>query len=483
VNPAPEIRGPHAFGSATATFVVVSSMVGGGVLTTSGLTVAEVESNALMLVLWAVGGGIALCGALTLAELSAALPKSGGEYVILAEAYGPLAAFLAGWVSLLLGFAAPIAATAWAAAGYLLSLLALPPGPVTRVVATAAIVALAAVHATGRGRAAWMQGAVTAATILLMGLFVAAGLAVGWGHRAQLADFPRPGRPVALNAMFSLVYIAYAYTGWNGAAYLAGEVADPRRLPRAILMGTALVVGLYLGLNLVYALALPAEEVVALRRRGGDDAVIPIAELAAARLLGPTWAGRVAVASGLVLLASLSALELTGPRIAFAMARAGQLPAVAGRLSGPGRTPAVATALLAAGSLVLLWTGRFEQLIVLSGVGLSLFSLLTIAAVFVLRRSRPDLPRPFLTPLYPALPAAYLAATAALIGAAFLHTPETSILALLTILAGVPVYALGPGRRGRLDAAAGTLDTGENPPDLAPPDPPHEPDPWPQGPE
>jgi APA family basic amino acid/polyamine antiporter len=430
-------------------------MVGSGVLTTSGFTVLEVGSNALMVALWVAGGAVALCGALTLAELSASVPRAGGEYAILAEAYGPLPAFLAGWVSLLVGFAAPIAATASAAASYLLSPSGPWPDSVGRAVASLAIVAFAVVHATGRAGAARTQGAITTATVATLALFVVAGLAAGRGRVANLLDLPTPRPGLAVDLLFSLVYVAYAYTGWNGASYLAAEVTDVRSLPRAIVIGTALVVGLYAGLNAVYALALPAEEVRALAEAEGKSAVEPIALVAAGRLFGPRAAAGMSAGFGVMLLASLSALVLTGPRIAYAMARAGQLPAIVGRLSGRGRTPAVATAMLAAGALALLWTGSFERLVVFSGVGLALFSLLTIGAVFVLRR-RPDLPRPFRTPGYPLVPMIYLAATLALVAAAFRKDPVTSGLALAGILAGVPLYAVCVGAgRGRKGTGAG----------------------------
>lgn len=430
-------------------FVVVSSMVGGGVLTTSGFTVGETQSNALMLALWAFGGLVALCGALTLGELSAALPRAGGEYAILAEAYGPRAAFLSGWVSLVPGFAAPIAATGSAAADYLLTPLELPDPLVSKGVASALILGFAAIHATGRDRAARVQTAITLAIIIMLIVFVAAGLIAGWPHRINLVDWPGLDQVSPGTSVFPLIYVAYSYTGWNAAAHLGGEVDDPKRLPVAIVAGTTLVVVLYLGMNTVYALALPAREVVALQQAGGPRAVERIAELAAGRLFPPGWSARLSVGGGLVLLGSLSAMLLTGPRVIYAMALAGQFPSAAARLSGKGRTPALATAWLAAIALSLLWIGGFEPLVVFSGVGLALFSMLTVGSVYVLRRTRPDLPRPFRTPFYPTVPAIYLMATSALVAAAFARRPMESGLALASILIGLPIYALGPGRSTR----------------------------------
>ncbi|WP_231749484.1 APC family permease [Tautonia plasticadhaerens] len=445
---------PASFGLATSTFVVVASMVGTGVLTTSGFTVFFVGSNAWMLALWVVGAVIAACGALTLAELAAAIPRSGGDYVFLYEAYGPLAAFLSGWVSFLIGFGAPIAASAFAAGEYLLRPFDLdgPTGLLARRgLATALILLFGHIHGRSRSGSVNVQGVSTVLKFGLLAALAVAGLAAGWGRWENLADAPPVDsidRPLLLAALSSLVYVYYAYTGWNGAAYLAGEVADPRRtMPRAIFVGTGLVVVLYLAMNTFYALALTPGDlrgVVARAEEAGDpdplNALTPIAEIASARLFGARVASGLSIVIGLTLLASLSAFILTGPRVAYAMAGAGQFPAIAGRLSGPSRTPTAATAMQIAWSLVLLWTGSFEGIVVYAGVGLALFSMLTISAVYALRIRRPDLPRPFRTPGYPVVPAVYLASTLALTVATCLERRGAALASLASIALGVPFY-------------------------------------------
>lgn len=439
---------PADFGLWTATFVIVASMVGVGVLTTSGFTVFFVGSNQLMLVLWIVGGVVAVCGALTQAELSAALPRSGGDYVFLHEAYGPLAAFLSGWVSFLIGFAGPIAVLGDASATYLLAPFGLKGAGAllaTRGLATLAILALTLVHVTGARWSARAQVWSTSFKLAVLVLFVVAGLVAGFSHRGHLADRPPIDLKIAEQMLFSLVYIFYAYTGWNAASYLAGEVANPQRLlPRAILLGTGLVVLLYLGLNVVYAFALSAEDVRALVNNPADpgnlNAVKPIAMIAAGRLFGTPVSGPFAVAIGLILVSSLSAYLLTGPRVVQAMALAGQFPAFAGRLTPRARTPAVATVLQAGWALVLLWTGSFESIVVYASVGLAIFSVLAISSVFVLRVRRPDLPRPFRTPGYPFVPAVFVVVNVALTIAVAIQRPKESGLSIAVILAGVPFY-------------------------------------------
>jgi APA family basic amino acid/polyamine antiporter len=435
---------PRGYGVPVAAYVVIASMVGVGVLTTSGFTVAAVGSNQLMLLLWLFGGMVALCGALTVAELAASLPESGGDYIYLYQAYGPLAAFLSGWCSFLIGFGAPIAASAFASATYLLAPLGLHE-PTSRLahqaLASVAILAFAVVHTSGLRLSSRAHSTLTLAKLGVLVSFLIAGLAAGWHNTPNLIDRPPLDRHVLSAMLFSLVYISYGYTGWNAATYLAGEVRDPGRgLPRAILIGTIVVILLYIGLNTVYALALPSAEIRAIAGNDGFDAVAPIAELSARRLFSSSVSAPLSIAFGLTLLASLSAYVLTGPRVAFAMARAGHFPAIAGRLSARNQTPTIATFLQVAWSVALVWSGGFETIVIYASVGLALFSMLSVSSIYMLRWKKPNLPRPFRTPGYPFTPAVFLLVTAALTVAAFAERPRVSSYSLLTILAGIPVH-------------------------------------------
>ncbi len=445
--PAESARVPQAYGPFLAAYLVISSMVGVGVLTTSGFTVASVGSNQLMIALWLVGGLVALCGALTVAELAAAIPQSGGDYIYLDAAYGPLVAFLSGWTSFLIGFSAPIAASAFASATYLVAPFNLA-GPTARLaqlsIATVAILVFGLIHVSGPRHTTRAHSAVTLIKLLVLVGFLVAGLtAAGWGARANLFDRPPIDLKVVSAMFFSMVYISYGYTGWNAASYMAGEVRDPGRvLPRAILIGTAVVILLYLGLNTVFALALPSADVRAIAEAQGFNAVAPIAELAAKRLFGPAISSPLSVAIGLTLLASLSAYVLTGPRVTYVMARAGHFPAIAGRLSPRTQAPTIATALQCGWALVILWSGSFESIVIYASVGLAMFSMLTVSSIYLIRRNRPDLIRPFRTPGYPFTPAVFLLVTGGLTLAAFSERPMISVYSLLSILAGIPVYYL-----------------------------------------
>ena len=438
---------PAEYGLPMATFVIVASMVGSGVLTTSGFTMLEVGSNAWMLLLWTLGGLTAICGALTLAELSAALPKTGGDYVYLHEAYGPLPAFLSGWVSFVIGFAAPAAATASGSASYLLAPWRSPGSGrsiLEPILATVLILGFAVIHVLSRRQSSNVQGWITAIKLVVLGGFAIVGLIAGWPHLDNLADLhPAAGPPDPFKMLSSLVYISYAYVGWNAASYLAGEIRDSQRLlPRAILIGTGGVMVLYLAVNAVYAMALTPADIRAIIADAGGDAraVTAIAELAANRLFGKGWSEVLSVAAGLMLLSSLSAYLLIGPRVIYAMATAGQFPAIAARLTPRARTPAIATAFQVAVALVLPWIGSVQEIILYAGVGLSIFSMLSMSSIYVLRRTRPDLPRPFRTPGYPVTPAIFLVLTGMMTLAAFGQHPTVSIYSLLSILAGVPIY-------------------------------------------
>ena len=190
--------------------------------------------------------------------------------------------------------------------------------------------------------------------------------------------------------------------------------------------------------------------------RQGLDAVAPIAEIAARRLFGASWSNPLSVAIGLMLLSTLSAYLLTGPRVLYAMAQAGQFPAIAARLRPRVGTPAVATLFQVVMTLILLWTGSFESIVLYASVGLSIFSMLAMSSIFVLRRKRPDLPRPFRTPGYPVTPAVYLILTSMLTIAAFWQRPVVSAAALGSILLGIPFYYFwrrgGPSRARRQPA-------------------------------
>ena len=439
---------PRGFGLATNTCVVVASMVGVGILTTSGYILMDTGSATLMLALWLIGGLLALCGALTVAELAAAMPEAGGEYVYMRESFGRAGAFLYGWVSFLIGFSAPTAIVAHGAVRYTLEPW-LGSGDtsdvfLTRILAAALLVAFTALHLAGQSASAKTQNVTTLLKILVLVFLALAGLGFGRGDVQHLAvDLPETGIPWSAMGV-GLVYVMFSYSGWNAATYLAGETRDPQRmLPRALLLGCGMVVALYLLLNLAYAYAIPVGEIETM----AETEVEAVAALAAQRLFGPWIAAPLSVGIGLGLLASLSAFLLTGPRVYYAMARDGLFPAAAARIHPRTQAPVAAILAQAACALALLFTGTFRDILTYTGVGLSLSAMFVVGSVFVLRIRRPAMVRPFKTPLYPLTPLLFLICTAGMIVFAFIQQPEWSTASIISILAGIPFYYAWRKRR------------------------------------
>jgi APA family basic amino acid/polyamine antiporter len=456
--------GGRRYGYWTGHFVVVSSMIGAGILTTSGFTLHDTGNPAAMLALWVVGGVLALCGAVTVAELATTLPRSGGDYVFVREAYGHGAAIVSGWATYVIGFAAPTAVVSHLAVAYLTSPF-IPqlaesagrsPDDVRHLVvpigATLFVLGVAAIHALGARQSSWFQ---ITATVVKASILV--GIALGgilfgrgdWNHMA--AGHTPAGKEWAALAI-GLIYVMYTYSGWNGAIYIAGEIRNPTRLlPLCLIGGTATVIALYLLVNLAYVFAL---DPAAMTEAKFED-FSQIARIAVEALFGKEASNVVAVALGLSLVASFSAYTLVGPRVAYAMARDGAFPGYAARLHPVRQTPVWATLTQVAIAVALIWSGTFEELLNYTSVGLAAVTGLTVAAIFPIRR-RADLPHPYRMPLYPLPPVLFLLLIAWTIGYTLfselfkdgqLQRPGPAAYSLLTLLVGIPLAYLIPTRK------------------------------------
>jgi APA family basic amino acid/polyamine antiporter len=433
--PKEELR--RGYGLSTATYVVIASMVGAGILVSPGYMMALLNNYTAIFGLWILGGLLALCGALCVAELAAALPRAGGEYVYLREAYGPMPAFLSGWTSFFLGFSAPLAVVSYISALYLLTpfgLVANEAGHLVQVTAAAIIVVITVPNLIGHRQSACTQNLTT---ILKLGLFIALvvlAFLFGTGKWANIAQGQSIRQVELGTAATQLFYVMFAYSGWNAAGYVAGEVKNPGTvLPRSLLLGTALVIVLYLALNLVFAYAVPIKDV-------GFTNAEQVPRLAVENLFGTRAASIFSVAVGLAFLATVSAFIITGARICYAMAGDGLFPSVAGRISTRGQVPVYAMIAQSVCAIVILFVTDFQNLYKYASVGLSLFAMLFIAAVYVLRWRRPDLERPFRVPGYPLVPAIYLAVILFMTVFAFIQWTKPSAYSLASILAGIPVY-------------------------------------------
>lgn len=453
-EPADQPPESRPFGYWAGHFVVVGSMVGAGILTTSGLILRDTGNPAVLLALWAVGGLLAICGAMTVAELATKLPRSGGDYVFVREAFGRGAGFVSGWATFTLGFAAPTAVIAILSLKYLTApyseLLSghLPPWVVSNIVpigASLLILVIGLTHTRGHSHSSWLQITATAVTAGVLLVTAIGGLVFGKGDWSHLEAGAWPTAAQWPAVAIGLVYVGYAYAGWNGAAYLAGEIRDPHRnLPRCLIGGAATVMVLYVIVNVAYVYALDPRSMPGRSKEEAEE----IAKLAAQALFGDTAARVVAATLGLCLVAAVSAYLLTGPRVAYAMARDGMFPAFAARLHPTRRTPAAAgiTQTLAAAALV--WAGSFRELLDYASVGLAVLTGLTVASVFALRR-RADLPQPYRLPFYPWPPLLFLVLTAWTVGY-FVHkeivvderVPGPALLSLGTLLIGIPLSRL-----------------------------------------
>ncbi|MEM7098194.1 MAG: amino acid permease [Pseudomonadota bacterium] len=379
------------FSRSTATSIVIANMIGTGVFTSLGFQLVDIDSAFVILLLWALGGLLAFCGALCYAELGAALPRSGGEYNFLGRIYHPAAGFISGWISSTIGFAAPTALAAITAATYLNTVVESAP---VKLVAVVLVVVVTAVHLGSRRQGGGFQFLMTAVKVFLIiafvlaaWIFVEAPQALHWGPQASdLGLMGTGGFAVAL------IYVNYAYTGWNAATYLAGEVETPQRnLPFILMVGTLLVAGLYLLLHVMFLTVAPMDAM-----RGQLEIGYVVARYA----FGELGSQGVAVMLSVLLVSTVSAMVLAGPRALQVIGQDFKVLSVLGRENRHG-IPHVAILTQAAFTIILIVTSSFEAILVFASFTLALNTLLTILGVGVLRRKQPDVPRPFEVPWYP----------------------------------------------------------------------------------
>lgn len=432
-------------GPASAVALVVASMIGSGIFTTSGLLLEQLGTPLRVLAVWLAGGVVALCGALCYGALGRRFPESGGEYHLLRETVHPLAGFLAGWVSLLAGFTGPAAA---AAIGLGLYLAPWFGGADWRLVASAAILLVVLLHAFRTGAGAVAQNLVVAVKVLLLAAFAAYGAVriLGGGAAAAPAAAAAPPPELDWGAVaVALVWVSFGYSGWNAAVYLAGELREPDRyLRRSLLLGAGLVTALYLALNAVFLAAAPAAELAGTYEVGA---------VAAEALGGPALAQAVRGLVALALFTSLSSLVMLGPRVYARMAEDGLFPRL---FRYRGRAPAAAVALQGGLALGAVWFSELGTLLGYLGFTLGLSAAATVLGL--VRRRRREGATALPVPGWPLVPALYLVVTLGASAYMAWREPLPSLLGLGTIALGLPLWwrlrrhataAAGPAARGR----------------------------------
>ena len=434
-------------GLISAIAVVVANMVGTGIFTTSGFILQEVGSSAALLLGWLVGGAFALCGALCYGELGARYPQAGGEYIYLREAFGKPVAFLSGWISLIVGFSAPIAASAIAFATYLLRALGISTD-MNRVVdvcgvplitwsptvmlALAVVMLISVVHAHSLRVGSGVQNLLTLFKIVLIAGFIGAGLFSSGGSFDHFTGSLSVGVFTDANFAVALIFISFAYSGWNAAAYLGGEIRQPsRNIPLAMLVGSLIVTALYMLLNLVYVYALPPEDM-----RG----VMEVAAAAGAQLFGHGIGRWLNGAIAMGLLSVLSAMILAGPRVYYAMSRDGIFFPLFARVSDGGHTPAPAIGLQAAIAIVMIVSASYDKLLIYIGFTLSLFAMLTVIGLIRLRCTTPDDVPAYRTWGYPLTPLIFVFGNLWIIYFSIKNRPAPVVWGLFTIATGLGMY-------------------------------------------
>ena len=418
----------------TITAVIVANMVGTGVFTSLGFQLLDIRSGFALLMLWAVGGVVALCGAMTYAELGAALPRNGGEYSLLRSIYHPAAGFVSGWISSTVGFAGPTALAAMTFAAYATSTLPSGSNPfLEKGLAVTLLLILTLIHATNHRTSGGTQEVFTALKITVIIIFII-GVKIFTDTPQPLTFLPAEGDGALLTSgtfAVALIYVSFAYTGWNAATYLSSEVENPRRnLPLVLITGTSIVTILYLGLNFSFLYAAPMDAM---------EGQVEVGAIAAQAAFGEAVGGTFGIVLALLLISTVSAMTMAGPRVIQVIGE--DFPAVRflSRTNKNG-IPTTAIYIQAAIAMVFILSTTVESIMVFAGFTMALNSFATVFGIFVLRRQQPDLERPYRTFLYPLPPLIYLVLTAWTLGFTLINRPVEGLFSIAIILMGLVIY-------------------------------------------
>ena len=424
------------YGFLAAVSVIIANMIGTGVFTSLGFQLQDLRAGFPILLLWGLGGVAAFAGALSYAELGAALPRSGGEYSLLREIYHPAAGFVSGWISSTVGFSAPVALAAITFSAYGLSVLAPDAAEAVKQGAAVGLVALlAAAHASRRRMSGGLQTFFTLFKIAaIVGFCAGAAFLLDAPQKVSFLPAAGDGAVIASGAFaVSLIYVSYAYAGWNAATYITGEIEDPsRNLPRILALGSLAVTALYIALNAAFMAASPAADLAG---------KVEIGVIAAKAIFGARAADAVGLVMASLLISTVSAMTIAGPRVLQAI---GEDFAAFRPLAAVNRDAIPARAIYAqsAIAILLIVTSSFQSILVFAGFLTALNSFFTVLGLFVLRARQPLLARPFRTPLFPATPLIYLALTGWTLVYAAASRPAEAAFAAALIAAGLAAYWL-----------------------------------------
>lgn len=416
----------------TASSFVIASMIGTGVFTSLGFQLNDIQSIFPLIMLWIVGGVVALCGALSYSELGAALPRSGGEYHLLSRIIHPSIGFAGGFVSATVGFSAPAVLAAMALGTYFAAIF---PAFDPIWVACSMILIFHFLHAFSLKWGTLFQGWSTGIKVILIFIFIIAGFMMN-DHQV-ISILPKPGDvKLIMSSGFavSLVWVYYAYTGWNSTIYFAGEVRNPQKdLPRSLLLGTSFVMVLYVLLNYIFLYTTPMSEMVG---------QVEVGYISGVRIFGQTGAGIIAIGISFLLLSTISSYVFIGPRIMETMGEDYSYIRILSKNNSQG-IPIYAFILQLAICLLFIFTSSFEQVLMYTGIALIITNSATVVAVFVLRKREPELPRPYKVWGYPWTPILFLAVNAWILFYTFKEQTVESIIGVSLFLASILLYYLG----------------------------------------
>ncbi len=448
-EPPPAAGLRRVLGPWTAASLVVGTVIGSGIFLVPRSMVNQVGSAEMVFLVWVAGGLLFLFGALSYAELGAAMPKAGGEYVYLREAYGPLWGFLYGWTQTWVAKSGSIAGMATGFFYYLanfrpglegvLFTVRLPIGPgggpleisYGQLLAALVIMLLAGVNSVGVRFGGGVQVVMTAAKLALLAAIIFVGLGSGHGSPANLtSSIPASGGVAGFFA--ALVAALWAYDGWNNLSMAASDVARPQRnLPLALVAGALAIMAVYLGANLAYFYVLPAEAVASSDR---------VAAEMMRQIAGAGGAGAVSIAAMVSIFAALNGSILSGARVPFAMAADGRFFRYVSRIHPGYGTPSRSILLLSAWASILVFSGRYEQLFTYVIFASWILYGLSGAAVIVLRRKKPGLARPYRTLGYPVVPLLFVFGAGCVVVSTLINSPRESVMGLALMFSGVPFY-------------------------------------------
>jgi basic amino acid/polyamine antiporter, APA family len=445
-----DVKLKRQIGLFPSTNIVVANMVGAGIFTTSGLLMAGLNDPLLMMALWVVGGIIAICGALSYGELGAAMPEAGGEYLFLSKLYHPLFGFLSGWVSFIVGFSAPIAASALGFSAYFCRAVNIVPSWLDtsgilsplwtgKLLAIGIILIFTFIHYRGIKYGAKIQNILTVLKVALILILIIAGFTSGKG---DMGNFSKGGHIAAgftgwKTIGLSLMWIMFAYSGWNASTYLGAEIKNPAKiLPRSLLYGTGIVIFLYLGLNTLFIYGIDPEKM---------KGVLSVGGLAMGNLFGKSADILFSLLIAFALFSSLSAFIIIGPRVYYSMAKDGLFFRSAAKIHPKFNVPSNSILLQCVIAVVLVLSGTFEQVLTYMGFALGIFPILTVFSIIKLRRNNPHAIR---MPGYPVTQFVYILTGLLILGLAYADRPIESSVATLTVLAGIPAYYIFKKRNG-----------------------------------